>query len=206
MGVLDELKDAIKRLSGPAPNFNLIHAIMMLLLLEEGPIGRKRLADLMDIGEGSVRSLIRRLRESGYLEVDKGGCYLTEKGLRIIKELRKFLKGPTELYLRDLVKGKVIAFLVRPPYGSKINVVELRDEAVRAGGRGAIILMTKDGQLLFPETMESLGRYRSADEFTLKEAFHPSEGDLLVIGLGKSQTESKLAALAVSLAILEASN
>jgi len=201
--VLKELKSAVKRLPGPTPSFNFIHAVMMILLLEEGPIGRKRLADLMDIGEGSVRSLIRRLREAGYLKVDRDGCYLTKKGLREVKELRKFLKGPVELDLRDLVRGKVTIFLVRVPYRLEFNVVDLRDEAVRAGGRGAIILASKGGHLFFPDTMEPLEKYKSTDESLIREAFHPSDGDILVIGLGESRTESNLAALAVSLAVLE---
>ncbi len=203
--MLEELKSVVKRLPGPTPNFNFIHAVMMLLLLEKGPIGRKRLAEMMEIGEGSVRSLIRRLREAGYLEVGREGCYLTRKGHREIRELRKFLKGPVELELPNLVGGRASAILVRGRGRVELNVVELRDEAVRVGGRGAIILLSKERELFFPETMEPLGKYRSDDESLLRATFRPSDGDLVVIGLGDSSKESVIAALAVSLTILEGS-
>jgi len=202
--VLEELKSAVRRLPGPTPNFNFIHAVMMLLLLEGSTIGRKRLAEMMEIGEGSVRSLIRRLREAGYLEVGREGCYLTKKGRKEIKELRKFMRGPVELELPNLVGGRASAILVRGLGRGKreLNVVELRDEAVRAGGRGAIILLSKGKRLFFPETMEPLGKYRSDDESLLRSTLHPSDGDLVVIGLGDSPKESAIAALAVGLTVL----
>jgi len=203
--VLEELRSAVRRLPGPTPNFNLIHAVMMLLLLEDGVIGRKRLSEIMSIGEGSVRSLIRRLREAGYLEVGREGCYLTKKGRREVKELRRYLKGPVELELPSLVGGRASAFLVRGVGEEGLDVVELRDEAVRAGGRGAIILLSRGKDLLFPETMEPLGKYRPDDESALRTSLRPSDGDLVVVGLGGSSKESRLAALAVSLTILEGS-
>ncbi len=199
---LEELKSAVRRLPGPTPNFNFVHAVLMLLFLENGVIGRKRLSEMMEIGEGSVRSLIRKLREAGYVEVSREGCYLTKRGQRGVKELRKFLKGPVEVELPSLAGGKASATLVRLFKLEKLNVVELRDEAVRAGGRGAIILLSKDGNLFFPETMEPLGKYRSDDESALIAALRPSDGDLVVVGLGDSSKDSMIAALAVSLTML----
>lgn len=204
MRALNELRSALKRLPGPLPNFSLIHAVLMLILLEEGAIGRKRLSDLMSIGEGSVRSLIRRLKEAGYLEVDKGGCYLSRKGLRELKELREVLRGPVEVELLELVRGSVQAFILRGIGRRRLDVLELRDEAVRVGGRGAIILLYQGDNLIFPETMEPLEKYQSRDEEILKKSLQPSEGDLIILGLGKTPKESRVAALAVSLSVLQA--
>ena len=205
MQALEELKSAVRRLPGPTPNFNFIHAVLMLLFLEEGVIGRKRLSEMMEIGEGSVRSLIRRLRKAGYVEVGREGCYLTRKGQRRVKELRKFLKGPIEVELPSLAGGKASATLVKLRGKEELKVVELRDEAVRAGGRGAIILLSRGGGLFFPETMEPLGKYRSDDELVLITALQPSDGDLVVVGLGDSSKDSMIAALAVSLTMLDGS-
>ncbi len=205
MRALEELKSAVRRLPGPTPSFNFIHAVLMLLFLEHGVIGRKRLSEMMEIGEGSVRSLIRRLRDAGYIEVGREGCYLTKKGQRGVKELRKSLKGPIEVELPSLAGGKASATLVRLHRRERLKVVELRDEAVRAGGRGAIILLSKGGKLFFPESMEPLGKYRSDDESVLITALQPSDGDFVVVGLGDSSKDSMIAALAVSLTMLKGS-
>ncbi len=202
MRLLRELESTVRRLPGPTPHFNLIHAVMLLMLLEEGAMGRKRISEVMEIGEGSTRSLITRLREAGYIEVDRTGCRLSRKGRRELSELRRRLVGPYELALRELHRGVVAVLLVRGAETRSINVVELRDEAVRTGGRGAVILLYRDGSFIFPETMEPLRKYGRTDEVILKEALHPTDGDIIVIGLGDSSREARVAALAVSLAIL----
>ncbi len=202
MRVLEELESAVRRLPGPTPNFNLIHAVMLLMILEGGAMGRKRISEVMGIGEGTARSLISRLRESGYVEVDRTGCRLSRRGRRELRELRRHLLGPREVVLSELHRGGVVVFMVRRAGLKPMNVVELRDEAVRAGGRGAIILLHMDGKLVFPETMEPVGKYGRNDELTLKEALDPGDGDILVIGLGDSPREAKMAALAVSLVML----
>lgn len=204
MRALEELRSAVERLPGPLPNFNLIHAVLMIILLEEGSIGRKRLSSLMGIGEGSVRSLVRRLKEAGYLEISRNGCYLSSKGKRELRELREVLRGPISMELSRSFGGKVHAFLIKGVKvdGSKLNVLRLRDEAVRAGGEGAVILLYLGGKLLFPETMEPLERYKSRDAEALKKELQPDEGDIVVIGLGKTPKESRVAALAASLGVI----
>ncbi len=200
--ILDELKSALERIPGPLPSFSLVHAVLMLLILEDGSVGRKRLSSLMGIGEGSVRSLIRRLKEIGLIDVDREGCSLTEKGKEAVKKIRKVMSGLTELKLR-MVDSATYAILLRGLEG-KINVLKMRDEAVRAGGEGAVILVQLEGTLMFPETMEPLMKYHSEDERILRDSLRPSNGDIIIIGLGKTVRESKVAAISVALSALQA--
>ena len=206
MQTLNYLKSIVERLPGPLPNFNLIHVVLMLILLENGVVGRKRLSSLINLGEGSVRSLIRRLREAGLIDTSKEGCYLTPKGREKVKDLRKFLKGPIEIELSELLQDKVYASLVRGVPLEKLRVLEVRDEAVRAGGKGAIILVCLQGKLIFPETSELLARYHPRDELRIMEAFKPSEGDIIIVGLGSSPHASKLSAIGAALRALDFMN
>ncbi len=201
--VLKELKSALERLPGPLPNFNLVHAILMLITLENGPVGRKKLSDYVGLGEGSVGSLIKRLREMDYLEVGKEGCFLTKKGAKRLRELREVIEGPIELEFKELVKGKAYALLLKGISVTGSQVIELRDEAVRMGGRGAIILIQEGGALLFPENRVPLRKYHPKDEIAIMKSLKPLNGDLVVIGLGDSLHQSKLAALAVSMRVLD---
>ncbi len=206
MRTLNYLKSIVKRLPGPLPNFSLIHVVLMLILLEEGIVGRKRLSSLMNLGEGSVRSLIKRLREAGLINTSKGGCYLSLEGKEIVKDLRRFLKGPIEIKLSGLVQGKVYGSLVKGVPLEKLRVLEIRDEAVRAGGEGAVILVyTKDG-LMFPENSELLANYHPKDELKIIKAFKPGEGDIVILGLGSTPHISRLSAISAALSALESVN
>lgn len=203
MHALNYLKSIVKRLPGPLPNFNLIHVVLMLILLEDGVAGRKRLSSLMNLGEGSVRSLIKRLKEASLINTSKEGCYLTLKGKEIVKDLRRFLKGPIEIKLSELVEGKVYASLVKGIPIEKLRVLEIRDEAVRAGGEGAIILVYMKGRLMFPENSELLAKYHSKDELKIIETFKPDEGDVIVLGLGPTPHISRLSTIGAVLSVLE---
>lgn len=194
---ISDLRAAVERLPGPLPIYNLLHAVLLLFALEEGPLGRKRIASLMELGEGSVRSLINRLRDIGWVECGRGGCFLTELGIEKVKELRECLVGPIEVELSEVMRGSVYATLVKCVNYSK--VLELRDEAVKSGGKGAVILRKLRGVLTFPETEEPLSNYAPRDEGLLESVLKPEEGDLVILGISDDPRVSKLSSLAPSL-------
>ncbi len=200
MEILDELKSALEKVPGPTPSFNLVHAILMLFILENGPVGRKRLSSMMDVGEGSIRSLIKRLREVGFVDVDRNGCFLTERGKKAVRKIRKVIIGPKKLRL-DILGDEAYVMLVRGLKG-KVNTLEIRDEAVRVGGKGAIILVKSDNSILFPETGEPISKYHPEDEKAIME-LSPLEGDIIVIGMGNDLKRSRVASIAASLKALE---
>lgn len=197
MKTIRELKEALGKVQGPLPYYSLSHAVLLILALESGPIGRKRISSIMMLGEGSVRSLISKLREMGWINCSREGCALTELGIENVRELRKCLSGPLELYLRELFEGVAYAALVKCV--NYFNLLELRDEAVRCGGRGAVILRKIGGALIFPDTGEALSKYAPNDSETLERSLKPEEGDLVIIGIGSDKQESKLSAIAPSL-------
>lgn len=201
---IDELRAAVGRLPGPLPNYNLLHAVLLLLILEKGPLGRKRISSLMELGEGSVRNLLSRLKEIGWVDCGKEGCFLTELGIENVRELRECLVGPIEVELSEIVRGRVYATLVRCVNYS--GVLELRDEAVRSGGRGAVILRKLTGVLTFPETGEPLSTYAPGDDEVLENTLRPSEGDLIVLGIADDPRVSKLSSLASSLLAIRRSH
>lgn len=198
---IDELRAAVERLPGPLPSYNLLHAVLLLLILEKGPSGRKRISSLMELGEGSVRSLLSRLKDIGWVDCGKEGCFLTGLGTEKVRELRKCLLGPIEVELNEIIKGSVYATLVKCVNYS--GVLELRDEAVRSGGRGAVILRKLRGALTFPETGEPLSTYAPGDNEVLERILRPSEGNLIVLGIADDPRASRLSSLASSLLAIQ---
>ncbi len=200
MEILDKLKSALERMPGPTPSFSLVHAVLMLLVLENESVGRKRLSSMVDIGEGSTRSLIKRLREIGLVNADRSGCFLTERGKEAVRKIRRVMVGPEKLRL-SMISDEAYVMLIRG-LRSKINVLEMRDEAVRVGGRGAIILVRSGNAILFPETGEPLSKYHPEDEEVIM-GLSPLEGDIIVIGIGNDLKGSRTASIAASLKALE---
>ncbi len=198
---ISELRAAVEKLPGPLPSYNLLHAVLLLITLERSPLGRKRISALMELGEGSVRSLINRLREMGWVNCSRGGCFLTELGMEKVRDIRECLIGPIEVKLREIFEGSAYATLVKCVKYSE--VLELRDEAVRSGGRGAVILRKLGGALVFPETGERLSNYAPRDSELLEGALRPNEGDLIVLGIGGSPRISRLSSLASSLLAIQ---
>ena len=74
---------------GPRPSFQSLHLLEAILVIgREALIGRKKLAELLGLGEGAVRTLIQRLRSESLVRViGRGGCALSEKGEELFREL-----------------------------------------------------------------------------------------------------------------------
>jgi hypothetical protein len=66
---------------GGIPAFLEAHVLKALELISSGEgIGRQQLAREIRLGEGTVRTLIRRMREQNLLETSRGGMRLTPRG------------------------------------------------------------------------------------------------------------------------------
>lgn len=93
------------------------------------PIGRRGLAQQLNIGERAVRTEVNILKEQGLLTIESMGMYITEDGKRIIKELKDImynLKGISELEkkLEQILKVKEVIIV---PGNSDENKLVLKD-------------------------------------------------------------------------------
>jgi len=165
----------------------------MKLIGEEGPIGRKKLAQKLDLGEGSMRTVLDRLKDGGYVSSTPQGHILTEDGQR---ELEGRAGKVLETHVGDLTVGEVdVAVLVEGASGKVDIGIEQRDEAIKAGAKGATTLTFRDGHL------QLLNSEMSIDEeikSKLLEFFKPSEGDVIVIGTAETGEDAERGALAAA--------
>ena len=72
-----------KKAPGPSTTFTIFHIFYALELMAQKPLGRNKLAELLNVGDGAVRTIISRLRDADLIETSKAGCYLTQKGMDI---------------------------------------------------------------------------------------------------------------------------
>lgn len=59
-------------------------------LIAEKTIGRSKLAEELKVGEGTVRTIISRLKDAELIITSKAGCVLTDKSIKFWNEHKMF--------------------------------------------------------------------------------------------------------------------
>ncbi|MEM4700176.1 MAG: DUF4443 domain-containing protein [Candidatus Nezhaarchaeales archaeon] len=184
-----------------------VHKLVMLIRAIgcEGPVGRYQLASKAGLGEGVVRSLLAALAKQGLVEVRRGrGCSLTPSGRR---ELEELLESYGIVDIRPLsppqlgMGGFEVAVHVRGA-SSKVRLgIEQRDEAIKAGARGALTLVFKGGRLVVPGVEEPLEGLSPKLASALRDAFKLEEGDAVLICSSDERWRAEEAAIAAAISL-----
>lgn len=171
-----------------APAFKPHHAAVALVMIgREQPLGRYELCDKMSIGEGSARTLLKRLTEADYIEPEgKQGQKLTQKGLKLFDEIMKDVPIGLMLDVRKLVMYEyAYANLVKNKAVAVTDGVRQRDEAIIQGGygkAGATTLIQRNIRLVMPpDDFHILVAYE-AETLLIIESLRPENNDVVVIG------------------------
>jgi len=178
---------------GPLPRFAEAHVRRSLeLIAKHKAIGRKRLAEELGVGEGSVRTILSQLKRQGLIRSSGGGHELTSKGRRELGRAGKFV----EVDAGDLTVGEVdIATLIKGAASKVKRGIEQRDEAIKAGAEGATVLIFRNGRLRFPD-----GFFKIANETAerLMASLEPEDGDVIIIGTASDAVKAEAGARAAA--------
>jgi len=185
---------------GAAPSFGEVHLARTLFLLSEKPVGRKRLVKLLGVGEGSVRTIIKKLSSKGFLLSSKQGHSLSRKGAGEVRRILGCFARPVEFHSTDVPGPKQSLVVVREAADRirKIGVDE-RDVAVRAGASGSVIMVFKEGKVGFPSDHFDAGKFKDLEAKLASITL--TENDVVVISFADSSTSAEDGALAVALAL-----
>jgi DNA-binding PadR family transcriptional regulator len=177
---------------GARPSFTEFHKWMALeLIAEKKRVSRQELSRWLSLGEGSVRTLLGRLKREKLVASCRSGHELTEKGRRYLGEPLRYV----QVDAGEITVGEVdVATLVRGAAG-RVRPLQQRDEAIKAGASGATILIFRRGRLEFPEGF--VGVPREVEERLIR-LLQPREGDAVVIGTGDSLAAARAGASAAA--------
>jgi predicted transcriptional regulator len=161
---------------GAYPEFTVEDAVAALFILKK-PIGRKALAEMLDLGEGSIRTLLRKLNGLELIQSAQRGHSLSERGLELVKKLSEEF---SEVQNVGKIEGlPAYALVVRKP--GEFKSIELRDEAIRFLAKGAMILTVKNGAPAFPEDGRPLRETMPELADRLETLLEFSDGDVIVV-------------------------
>jgi len=192
------------RAPGPHPAFSVFDLIRALERLSSGPVGRGKLSRELDIGEGSVRTLIRRLREAQIIAVAKEGCVLTEKGKELWKLFKSFFPRKTELKKNELAPATFNVAILAKNLGERVKTgIKQRDAAITEGAKWATTLIFKSGKLLIPSVSKNVEEEYPETFRQIIETLRPEEGDAIVVAGADTLKEAEHGALAAVWTLLE---
>ena len=186
------------RIGGPIPKFNDYHLWKALYYLDDKEsIGRKKLSSLLDIGEGSTRTIISLLQNHGIISINKSGIILTSAGMDLKKKTRMDL---APISIKELTIGEY-NFAVRiPRLAHQVSFgCEERDAAIEAGATGATTLIFVNGKLIFPG---SEYRVDPTIENEIKNVFNLKNEDVIIIGTGMNIQLAEMGAVVAGLKIM----
>jgi len=177
---------------GAYPEFTVEDVVAVLFLLRN-PIGRKTISELLDLGEGSVRTLLRKLSGMGVIESSQRGHVLSERGRKLLGEMSKEF---SEVQRVGEVEGfPAYALIVKNP--PEFKSIELRDEAIRFFAKGAMILVVKNGEVVFPEDGRPL-RETMPELAEKLSGLEPDEGDMVVVTWAENPADAMKSAYHVA--------
>lgn len=198
---MNEVAD--KKAPGPSTTFTIFHIFYALELMSQKPLGRNRLADKLNVGDGAVRTIINRLKEAGLIETSKEGCLLTERGLDTWRQFEEFFPVRVDLPKSELSTSDFnYAFLVKN-CGQKVQSgIDQRDAAIIAGARKAMVVVYRNGHLSIESVSDNIAeQYPEAANQILKE-LKPQDNDVIIVAGAETKLKAKRGAFAASWSLL----
>ena len=187
-----------------SPDYSEAHVLKVLQLIGSSRgIGRQKLSKEIGVGEGTVRTMIRRLKREGLVDSSRRGLTLTNSGTEALTDLLRFMKE-TEITNTEVTVGTHdYAVLVKQAANHIRNGMEQRDVALLAGAIGATTLMY-DGERLYMPGIE-LEPETSTSE-SIIEWLKPEKGDVIIIGSSDTIISAEIGAKSVALNLIKKMN
>jgi len=190
----------LEKAPGPRPSFCVFDVIKaMELIAEKGSIGRGKIAEELQLGEGATRTLISRLTDSRLIAASKSGCSLTEKGVKVWNELKAILPRKFVMEKNELTFAAYgVALLVKGKGGKVKKGLEQRDAAVTVGAKGAATLVFKENRLILPMISTDVAKDYPVTFNQITHLTKLEENDVVIISSADQLKTAEYGALAAA--------
>jgi predicted transcriptional regulator len=196
---------ADKKAPGPSTTFTPFHIYCALELLAQESLGRNKLADRLNVGDGAVRTIISRLKDAGLILNSKEGCMLTQKGQEVWQQFEQVFPKRAEIPKTELTTSEFnYAFLVKDSSGKIKTGIDQRDAAIIAGAKRAIVLVNQ-GCLHVASVDKCIEHeYPEAAAQIIKKVPPQTSNDVIIIAGAETPFKAKVGAFAAAWSLIDA--
>lgn len=182
---------------GPMFRFNDANVYWALHVLSSGRrIGRKKLAEEIGVGEGSMRRIIDTLKEWDFILIKQTGITITKTGQAFLQQMPiKVL----DIQLEGSVVGQQQqAILVLGCADKVVNGMEQRDAGIKVGADGCTTLVIRDGKLMVPPDW-NMDEEDPEMAYKIRKESGMTQSDALIIGGADTRAAAIEAAVSAAL-------
>ncbi|MGI6009823.1 MAG: DUF4443 domain-containing protein [Methanomethylophilus sp.] len=179
---------------GPMFRFTDANVYYSLYLLSDGrTMGRKRLAAESGVGEGSMRRILEKFREWGFVDIKQTGISITAAGKSFLDQIPLRM---TDVQIdAESATGPVQQGVIVYGVANKIvNGMEQRDAGIKAGATGCTTLVIRGGKLMIPPDWNMDERSPEL-AYKIRRDTGITPDDAIIIGSGDTKIKAVEAAL-----------
>lgn len=178
---------------GPMFRFSDANVYYALYSLADGKrVGRKRLAELAGVGEGSMRRILDKLREWNFVTIKQTGISITKPGLVFLDQIPLRM---VDVDLPGSVVGDFSQGVIVQGVASKImNGMEQRDAGIKAGAEGCTTIVIRDGRMMIPPDWD-MDKESPEIAAKIRQITGMSPDDVIIVGSGSTKILAVEAAL-----------
>jgi hypothetical protein len=189
---------------GPRAVFTEVHVLKAIMAIgSAGSLGRGRLGTLTGLGQGEVRTLIKRLKDNDLIVIEANGCSLSKKGEKEHDKLASILIWSSSVEASGLHIGERCWAVVVAGGGRKVRYgIEQRDAAIRGGADGAFTSVFRAGRFTVPGESTDCEPDGPAQPWITIRGSGIRDGDAAVVTGSAREAGSEDGALAATLTLL----
>ena len=182
-------------------SFDLSHVFKTMQLLEDRKkVSRSLLMRELDLGEGSVKTLVKHMKMSKLVENSNAGMWFTDKGRTVFSKLHLSIPKEMDIPKCSIALGKFNHVVLVKDLAHNIKSgIEQRDAAIKSGAVGATPMIFKNNRLLMPNTREELVRTEPKIHAMIVQQLEPEENDVIIIGSSQDKKTAEMAAKSAAL-------
>jgi len=178
---------------GPMFRFSDASIYWALHILSDGKrLGRVKLADLVGIGEGSMRRIVDTLKEWNFITVKQTGITITKAGLSFLGQIpvRMVDVNIGESTVGDYFQGVVVLGVSEKIH----NGMQQRDAGIKVGASGCTTVVIRDGVLMIPPDW-NIDERDPELAYSIRKETGMTQEDVLIVGSGSTKTLAVEAAI-----------
>jgi predicted transcriptional regulator len=176
-------------------SFEEAHVFRALQLMgKHGRISRLLLTEELNLGEGSIKTMVKHLKMQGLVETSKAGMWMTDKGLRLYSKLNESIPSEMDIPQCSIGLGKYNHVVLIKGLESEIGSgVEQRDTAIKMGATGATTLLYREEKFYMPNRNQDSLRSDFKIRKSIIETLRPEESDVIIIGSAEKKKIAEIA-------------